>query len=89
MNRRGFLKAILASGVAPYVCTTAGVLMPVKPLWTPPEAAHEIIEIAEYVRLSGALTLAQLVSDTIRMHTEELTRTISDNNALFNKLKGV
>ena len=32
MDRRGFLKAILAAGVAPYVITTAGVLMPVKKL---------------------------------------------------------
>lgn len=30
MNRRGFLQAILASATAPYVVTTAGVLMPVK-----------------------------------------------------------
>jgi len=29
MNRRGFLQAILAAGVAPFVVTTAGVLMPV------------------------------------------------------------
>lgn len=28
MNRRGFLKSILAAGVAPYVSTMAGVLMP-------------------------------------------------------------
>ena len=35
MNRRGFLSSILAAGVAPYVQTTAGVLMPVKKLWTP------------------------------------------------------
>lgn len=35
MNRRGFLQAILASGVAPYVCTAAGVLMPVKKLVVP------------------------------------------------------
>lgn len=38
MNRRGFLKGmagILASGVAPYVCTTAGVLMPVKAIALP------------------------------------------------------
>jgi hypothetical protein len=36
MNRRGFLKGILASGVAPYVVTTAGVLMPVRKLLVPP-----------------------------------------------------
>lgn len=36
MNRRGFMKSILAAGVAPYVVTTAGVLMPVRRLWKPP-----------------------------------------------------
>lgn len=30
LNRRGFLQAILASATAPYVVTTAGVLMPVR-----------------------------------------------------------
>ena len=30
MNRRGFLGSCLAAGVAPYVCTAAGVLMPVR-----------------------------------------------------------
>lgn len=38
MNRRGFLGAILAGGVAPFVMSSAigrGVLMPVKELWTP------------------------------------------------------
>lgn len=30
MNRRGFLKGILAAGAAPYVVTTAGLLMPVR-----------------------------------------------------------
>ena len=47
MNRRGFLQSILALGVAPYVVTTAGVLMPVRQvitipdvetLWIPPVA---------------------------------------------------
>lgn len=36
MNRRGFLQAILASATAPYVVTTAGVLMPVKKILVPP-----------------------------------------------------
>ena len=35
MNRRGFLKGMLATGVAPYVVTAAGVLMPVRKLWEP------------------------------------------------------
>lgn len=30
MNRRGFLRGILAAGVAPYVVTSAGVLMPAR-----------------------------------------------------------
>lgn len=36
MNRRGFLSTCLAAAAAPYVVTKAGVLMPVKSLWTPP-----------------------------------------------------
>lgn len=35
MNRRGFMKAILAAGAAPYVQTAAGVLMPVRKLVVP------------------------------------------------------
>ena len=35
MNRRGFLQAILAAGVAPWVITKAGVLMPVRQIWQP------------------------------------------------------
>jgi hypothetical protein len=34
MNRRGFLKSMLAAGVAPYVVTSAGVLMPVRKILT-------------------------------------------------------
>lgn len=35
MNRRGFMRSILAAGVAPYVVTTAGVLMPVRAIAAP------------------------------------------------------
>ena len=46
MNRRGFLQAILASGVAPYICTAAGVLMPVKTIVDPfAEARRRILEL--------------------------------------------
>lgn len=38
MNRRGFLQGILAAGVAPYVSTAAGVLMPVKSIINPFDA---------------------------------------------------
>jgi len=40
MNRCSFMRAILAAGIAPYVSTAAGVLMPVRPLWTPPRLMH-------------------------------------------------
>jgi len=30
MNRRGFLQGILAFGIAPFIVTTGGVLMPVR-----------------------------------------------------------
>lgn len=36
MNRRSFMKAILATATAPYVVTTAGILMPVKSIITQP-----------------------------------------------------
>jgi len=35
MNRRSFMQSILAAGVAPYVCTTAGVLMPGRGIFVP------------------------------------------------------
>lgn len=34
MNRRSFLQTILASATAPYVVTTAGVLMPLGKVWS-------------------------------------------------------
>jgi hypothetical protein len=36
MNRRGFLKSILAAGVAPFIVTTAGVLMPARNILADP-----------------------------------------------------
>lgn len=42
MNRRGFMKAILAAGVAPYVVTSAGVLMPVRKIKTMEEIFLEL-----------------------------------------------
>lgn len=36
MNRRSFLKGILAAGVAPYVVTSSGLLMPVREIWSAP-----------------------------------------------------
>lgn len=53
MNRRGFLKSILASGVAPYVVTTAGVLMPVRALAVPWEHTIVVPDEAVVVMPSG------------------------------------
>jgi hypothetical protein len=35
VNRRGLLRGILATGVAPFVCTTSGILMPGKAIMYP------------------------------------------------------
>ena len=35
MNRRGFMQSILATGVAPWVVTTAGMLMPIRQIIAP------------------------------------------------------
>lgn len=45
MNRRSFIQGILSAGVAPYVVTTAGVLMPVRKLWTPFSGEFESVQI--------------------------------------------
>lgn len=43
MNRRGFLQTCLASSIAPYVITTAGVLMPVRKIWTAESAGVSLV----------------------------------------------
>jgi hypothetical protein len=53
MNRRGFLQAILAAGVAPAVITTPGILMPVKQLWIP---SSDLTAIQPSVMLTGNFT---------------------------------
>ncbi len=56
MNRRGFLKGILAAGAAPWVCTAGGILMPVKVLAVPDSIFRYIrpldgLEPIDYIRL--------------------------------------
>lgn len=58
MNRRGFLQACLASAIAPYVVTSAGVLMPlakIQTISTMSEASLEamIIEIMSFTNDRG------------------------------------
>lgn len=70
MNRRSFLKGILAAGVAPYVVTSAGVLMPVRvfassrPLVLYGDGMHDdtaalqaVLDGKEVVNLSGLKVL--------------------------------
>lgn len=64
MNRRGFLKAILAAGVAPYVSTAAGVLMPIRQrtIWLWGDGIHDDTEALQtlfnggYVKNAGMAT---------------------------------
>lgn len=57
MNRRGFLKGMLAAGVAPYVVTTSGVLMPVRKIITPDVLFTQ----------SGPGATARTVQDALRL----------------------
>lgn len=45
MNRRSFMQSILAAGVAPYVVTAAGVLMPVRQISRRPRVRYVIVGI--------------------------------------------
>lgn len=95
MNRRRFLKSILAAGVAPYVVTTAGVLMPVHALAVP--SRHFVIPTSradaerigtEYVRIVGggaALIREYSVDGQFWMYspwlpTEEVNRLMGELN---------
>lgn len=69
MNRRGFLKAILAAGVAPYVVTTAGVLMPVRKIATvptiigfdPASPAGDMEATILFANNNGVLTATEII----------------------------
>lgn len=62
-TRRGFLKGILAAGVAPYVCTTTGVLMPVRDFWKPISEVHPFSSLVVSARALGfGLELGDLVT---------------------------
>lgn len=60
VDRRGFLKSILAAGVAPYVVTSAGVLMPVKKI-----LAASAEEVAFLQSGTGAVT--KTLKDALRL----------------------
>lgn len=64
MNRRGFIAGILAAGAAPWVCTKAGVLMPVRQIVVPDQTmtATEVLERQrEYLTKMAALIHAELL----------------------------
>ena len=57
MDRRGFLKSILATGVAPYVVTTAGVLMPVRThSWVEAEIPQSTLDAYYKTSFDGGAT---------------------------------
>lgn len=66
ISRRGFLSGILASGVAPVIIRTPGLIMPIKPLQ--PDFAVAEYE-AEY--LVTTLTPAAITREALRiLHTK-------------------
>ena len=68
MNRRGFLAGVLAAGIAPYVVTTAGVLMPVRDLWKP----------SLNITFNGE-EIALTIDDFARTYLEPTMRQLSDD----------
>lgn len=73
MNRRGFLKALIAAPVARALPWSgiAAFVAPVAP------------DIAADIRL----TLSEIVAATIAAHRAEVIRNIQANNALFQRLQ--
>ncbi len=63
MNRRGFLRGVLAAGVAPYVVTAAGVLMPVKRLALPDPFAGYVAITEELLTVSAISIEAMVRAD--------------------------
>lgn len=59
MNRRGFLRGMLAAATAPFVVTSAGVLMPVRKIWTPFDYDVEVLPLT--VHDLRARAMAELV----------------------------
>lgn len=59
MNRRGFLKSILAAGVAP-AFVGASVLMPVRKLWTPDT---DVLTLDKLKRVVEQMKAAPTVDD--------------------------
>lgn len=50
MKRRSFIKSILATGIAPYVVTTAGILMPVRQIVPVKSFRGKLIRLRAYGR---------------------------------------
>lgn len=48
MNRRGFLKSMLAAGAGAAIITTPGLLMPVRKIWTPAWVAGPTHSLTNY-----------------------------------------
>jgi hypothetical protein len=94
VNRRGFLQAILAAGVAPAV-VGSGVLMPIRKLVMPElvvwgeniiEATENVVPMA--VRGGQLLTVSQITQEALRILEENLVFSSAMNSrylAAFNE----
>jgi hypothetical protein len=65
MNRRGFLKIGAAAVAAPWVITKAGVLMPVKKVWT-----AENVSFVQSGTGATSMTLQGLVGQRMVIHND-------------------
>ncbi len=72
MNRRGFLQACLAAATAPYVSTAAGVLMPVRKVWT----ANDLTESTLFQMLEEIWRQGQSISGATALTSANFARVL-------------
>src|SRR5580692_1685870 len=94
MNRRGFLQAVLAAGVAPYVVTTSGILMPVRKVWS---AGTDLLSVGDdfgwYWKESEGgfqvLTQYSLLDALIKPNPELIVHSLNRNDLLKSQIQAV
>lgn len=87
MQRRGFLGAILAAGMAP-AFVGAKVLMPVKQIIVPPEFEYVEVTGQEIVECANeSWNISEIVAEAIRRRTPDLIRSLDRNNVFLEYIK--
>lgn len=81
VNRRNFMQAILAAGVAPYVVTTAGVLMPVRQIMAGPLP----LDLAAEAFLKLAVAASAVAVEASHLHMLQATPAARFRGALAEK----